>query len=205
MTEKISSLVLASRNKKKAIEFAALLKPALIDLRELSEFPDLPEVEETGTTFAANAQLKASATARAIGQWALADDSGLQVDALAGEPGVYSARYAGVNCTDADNNQKLLQALNGVPAEKRGAQFVCNLALADPTGEIQLQVEDYCRGMIVEDFRGAHGFGYDPLFLIPEYGLTFGELGLAVKSCLSHRSRAFRKLLAQLTKRQTSA
>lgn len=194
---KPASIVLASRNAKKAREFGDLLGSLSITLRSLSEFPDFPEVEETGTTFAENAQLKASQTAIATNQWALADDSGIAVDALQGAPGVYSARYAGPGCTDADNNEKLLKELSGLPMEKRGARFVCNLALADPAGEIQLQVEDHCRGVILEELRGDAGFGYDPLFLIREYGRTFGQLGLAVKSVLSHRARAFRQLVAQ--------
>lgn len=194
----ITSIVLASRNAKKAREFGDLLGGLNITLRSLSEFPEFPDVEETGTTFAENARLKASQTAIATNHWALSDDSGIAVDALDGAPGVYSARYAGPGCTDADNNTKLLAALKNVPPEKRGARFVCNLALADASGEIQLQVEDHCRGVVVEELRGDEGFGYDPLFLIPEYDRTFGQLGLAVKSFISHRARAFRKFVAAL-------
>ena len=198
MIEQLSPLVLASRNAKKAREIADLLSRLDIKVLDLSKFPDAPEVAETGTTFAENAALKASETALATAHWTLADDSGLEVDALQGAPGVYSARYAGPGCTDADNNEKLLQALNGLPKEKRGAQFVCNLAIADPTGTIRLQVQDHCRGRIIENLCGSDGFGYDPLFMIPEYHQTFGQLGLAVKSCLSHRARAFRRLIREL-------
>ena len=197
MIEQLSPLVVASRNAKKVREIADLLIRLDIELLDLSKFPDAPEVAETGTTFAENAALKASETALATRHWTLADDSGLEVDALRGDPGVYSARYAGLGCTDAENNEKLLQALRGLPPEKRGAQFVCNLAVADPAGTIRLQVQAHCRGRIIEDLNGTEGFGYDPLFLIPEYHRTFGQLGLAVKSCLSHRSRAFRQLAAE--------
>lgn len=191
-------LVVASANRKKVIELKTLLEPLGIELLGLDQFPHLPPVEETGTTFAANAAIKATAAAQGTGLWALADDSGLEVDALQGRPGVYSARYAGLGCTDADNNAKLLAELASVPDERRGAAFVCHLAVADPTGAIRLSVEDRCRGRIISEHRGGQGFGYDPLFLIPEYHLTFAELGLAVKSQLSHRARAFAKLVPRL-------
>ena len=196
MIDQLSPLVVATRNAKKAKEIADLLSRLEIKLLDLSKFPAAPKVEETGTTFAENAALKASQTALATGHWALADDSGLEVDALNGAPGVYSARYAGPDCSDEENNEKLLRALHGLPPEKRGAQFVCNLAIADSQGAIRLQVQSHCRGQIIEQRSGTAGFGYDPLFLVPEYHRTFGQLGLAVKSCLSHRSRAFRKLVA---------
>jgi XTP/dITP diphosphohydrolase len=190
------TLVVASRNQKKAQEMVALLQPCGVRLRSLADLPDAPHVEETGTTFAENALLKASQVARATGHWALADDSGLEVDALGGAPGVRSARYAGPNASDADNRIQLLRELRGVPAAERGGRFVCHLAVADATGQSRVQVEAYCRGVIVDSERGQHGFGYDPLFLIPEYGRTFGELGPAVKSLISHRARAFRELIA---------
>ena len=193
-----SRLVLASRNAKKARELAVLLAPKSIELTPLAEFPDAPEVEETGATFADNAALKATQVALAIGEWTLADDSGLIVDALHGAPGVHSARYAGESCTDDDNNAKLLHELRDVPLERRGARFICHLVVSDPQGTVRLTVERCCRGRIVEDYRGNEGFGYDPLFLIPEYHRTFGQLSLAVKSCLSHRARAFAQLLPQL-------
>jgi XTP/dITP diphosphohydrolase len=124
----------------------------------------------------------------------LADDSGLAVDALGGAPGVYSARYAGAHGDDEANNRKLLEALADVPDERRGAAFVCALALADPSGTIRLETEGACRGRITRMPRGRNGFGYDPLFLIPEYHRTFGELSALVKHQLSHRSRAFARL-----------
>jgi len=194
----VPQLVVASANRKKVIELKTLLEPLGIELLGLDQFPHLPPVEETGTTFAANAAIKATAAAQGTGLWALADDSGLEVDVLQGRPGVYSARYAGPGCTDADNNAKLLAELASVPDERRGAAFVCHLAVADPTGAIRLSVEDRCRGRIISEHRGGQGFGYDPLFLIPEYHLTFAELGLAVKSQLSHRARAFARLVPRL-------
>lgn len=191
-------LVLASRNAKKAREVAALLEPHGFLLEGLEGFSRAPVVDETGTTFAENAALKATQVARAVGEWTLADDSGLMVDALDGAPGVHSARYAGPDATDADNNAKLLDALRGVPPEKRGARFVCHLVVSDSEGRVRLRAEGQCRGRIIEDHRGSEGFGYDPLFLVPEYHRTFGQLGMAVKSCLSHRARAFARLLPRL-------
>ncbi len=194
----VKTLVVASGNRKKVVELRTLLEPLGFQLRGLDEFPGLPPVEETGTTFAANAALKAIAAAKGTGLWALADDSGLMVDALQGRPGVYSARYAGPGCSDADNNAKLLDELAGVPDEQRGAKFVCHLAMADPSGSVRLSVEGQCRGRIISDRRGTHGFGYDPLFLVPEFHRTFAELSLAVKSQLSHRARAFALLVPAL-------
>jgi XTP/dITP diphosphohydrolase len=194
------SIVLASRNKKKAREMAALLHAAHIDLCSLADFPAAPEVIESGSTFAENAALKASQTARALQRWTLADDCGLMVDALDGAPGVLSARYAGPDATDDENNDKLLQALSNVPDPRRTARFVCHLAVADPSGEVRLNASGHCRGVIVRQVRGRQGFGYDPLFLIPEYSKTFGELSPVVKSCLSHRSRAFRQLAPLLAR-----
>jgi XTP/dITP diphosphohydrolase len=195
-------LVLATRNRKKAREMLALVAPPWEDspalagpeVRTLADFPELPEVVEDADTFAGNARKKASETARALGQWVVADDSGLTVDELNGAPGVLSARYAGTHGDDAANNRKLLEALAGVPDERRGAAFVCALALADPQGTIRFETEAACRGRIIHEERGASGFGYDPLFLIREYHRTFGELGETVKHQLSHRSRAFARL-----------
>jgi XTP/dITP diphosphohydrolase len=180
----------------------ALLAPeweprgALHDLEivTLDRYPDLPDVIEDADTFAGNAAKKASETARALGLWTVADDSGLAVDALKGAPGVYSARYAGTHGDDPSNNRKLLAELAGVPPDQRGAAFVCALALCDPSGAVRFETQAHCRGRIIDDERGAHGFGYDPLFLIREYHKTFGELGPLVKHQLSHRSRAFAHL-----------
>jgi XTP/dITP diphosphohydrolase len=157
-------------------------------------------VEETGTTFAENAALKARSVAQAIHRWTLADDSGLAVDILNGAPGVYSARYAGPEANDRLNNQKLLEQLKDVPDEQRGVQFICCLAVADPEGQVRLQVEGHCRGRLLHEPRGQSGFGYDPLFWLPEYRKTFAELSLTAKSVLSHRARAFYHLHPQLTR-----
>ena len=191
-------LVLATRNHKKGIELAALLAPYGLQLRTLADFPESLEVEETGTTFAENAALKAVLQARQLGHWTLGEDSGLSVDALDGRPGVYSARYAGLQASDQSNNDLLLEELSGMPPQRRSAHYVCHVTLADPRGEVRATWEEYCRGRIVAAPRGSGGFGYDPLFEIPEYHRTFGELGSAVKNVLSHRSRALRALIPQL-------
>ena len=195
-------LILGTRNRKKGLELAELIAPpwepnvrlARLAVQTLDDFPDAPEVEEDADTFAGNARKKASETARALGRWVVADDSGLSVDALGGAPGVLSARYAGTHGDDAANNRKLLEALADVPDERRGAAFVCALALSDPDGTIRLEADGSCRGRITREARGVGGFGYDPLFLIREYHKTFGELSALVKHQLSHRARAFAHL-----------
>jgi XTP/dITP diphosphohydrolase len=199
-----TSIVLASRNRKKAKEMAELLAPLGVEIVSAADIPEAPEVEETGETFADNAALKAGAVAQALRRWTVADDSGLAVDALDGAPGVYSARFAGAHATDEANNKKLLASLADVPDERRGAEYVCCLALADPTGAILIETDGRCRGALVREYRGQGGFGYDPLFLIPEYHRTFGELSPAVKAALSHRARAFEKLLVGLEKLRSS-
>ncbi|WP_165065596.1 RdgB/HAM1 family non-canonical purine NTP pyrophosphatase [Paludisphaera rhizosphaerae] len=201
-------LVLGSRNRKKCQEMAELIAPPwerrpwmdLIAVESIAAYPDVPDVVEDADTFAGNARKKASETARALGVWALADDSGLAVDALGGAPGVYSARYAGEPCDDAANCSKLFEALSHVPDDRRGAAFRCVLALADPEGNIRLEAEGSVRGRIIREIRGVGGFGYDPMFLIPEYHKTFGELSALVKHQLSHRARAFSHLRPGLEK-----
>ena len=199
-TPESTTIVLASRNAKKLGELRELLAPGSLNVVSVGDFPDVPEVVEDGTTFAENAAKKATQTARYLQQWALGEDSGLMVDALDGAPGIYSARYSGPDATDERNNQKLIEALSGVPPHKRGAGYVCSIAVADPQGEVQLTVEQRCRGRISEEPRGTNGFGYDPYFLIPEYHRTFGELSPVVKRQLSHRGRALRQLVPALTK-----
>jgi XTP/dITP diphosphohydrolase len=195
-------LILASRNDKKLREMRDLLTPFGMTVQGVSDFPDVPDVIEDRDTFQGNAEKKAAETASRLGQWTLAEDSGLRVDALNGEPGVYSARYAGETGSreerDERNNQKLVAALKNVSAEKRTAHYVCHIAVADPTGKIRLNVEATCRGRIVLEPRGTNGFGYDPYFLLPEYHQTFGELSSLVKNHLSHRARAFSRLLPKL-------
>jgi XTP/dITP diphosphohydrolase len=193
-------LVVASRNRKKTGEIRDLLALYGIEVVGISEIAGVPDVVEDGHTFAENAAKKASETARTLSLWTLGEDSGLEVAALAGAPGIYSARFSGPCATDESNNAKLMSELSAVPDERRTARYVCNAALADPSGEIRLQVEAYCHGRITREARGTNGFGYDPYFLIPEYHHTFGELSPAVKRHLSHRARAFERLIPQLVR-----
>ena len=191
-------LVLGTNNPKKLRELELLLRPYNVNLSCLAEIPDSIEVEETGTTFEENAKLKATEQAIHLRQWVLAEDSGLSVDALDGAPGVYSARFSGEDATDEKNNELLLEKLNGVPLEKRTAWYTCHMALADPLGEIKFNCEARCYGRILTEQKGTGGFGYDPMFEITEYHQTFGELGDAVKSVLSHRARANRMFVPKL-------
>jgi len=187
-------LVLATRNRKKRQEIEEILGDLGIPLQDLSQHPGAPEVVEDGTTFEANARKKASETALAVGQWTLGEDSGLVVPALGGKPGVLSARFAGTQGDDAANNRKLLADLAKVPEGLRDAYYVCTAALADPEGQVHAVVEGRCHGRIIDQARGAGGFGYDPYFLIVEYHQTFGELSARVKHALSHRGRALLQL-----------
>ena len=192
---------MATRNRNKVRELQHLLADLGVEVLSLVDRPEVPDVVEDGDTFAANAVKKAHAVAAATGLPALADDSGLEVDALHGLPGVQSARYAGVGHDDAANNRKLLAALTGVPPARRTARFRCAIALADPTGALGAAVEvreGACEGVILDAPRGANGFGYDPLFLYPELGRTFAELTLEEKSRLSHRARATGAMLPAL-------
>ena len=188
-------LVIASGNAGKVREFAALLADLPLEVRPQ---PEGLEVEETGATFAENARLKAEAVARSTGCWALADDSGLAVDALGGAPGVLSARYAP---SDAERIARLLtelEAAGASEAHRRGAAFIAALALADPSGMVRLAVEGRCEGRIIKAPRGVGGFGYDPVFLVPELGLTFAEMDKATKGRVGHRGRAFALLEPEL-------
>lgn len=191
----MAELVVGTHNRKKGLELAELVRPLGIVTSTLADVPHPLEVEETGDTFAANATLKATEQARHIGQWVIADDSGIEVAALHGRPGVYSARYAGANATDDDNNRLLLEELGDRPPEQRGARYVAHVVLADPSGNVRAAAEEYCHGRIRREPAGAGGFGYDPLFEIVEYHRTLGELSQAVKAMLSHRARALRRLL----------
>lgn len=183
-------LVLATGNPGKLNE----MQPYLAGLDwELQLKPPELEIEETGDTFGANARLKASCVAEATGEWAVADDSGLAVEALGGAPGIYSARYGK---TDADRISRLLTELAG--CSDRNARFICAIAIARPDGAIALQVEGICPGRILEAPRGLGGFGYDPIFYVPEYDMTFAEMPLELKQKCSHRGRAFQVLLPQL-------
>jgi XTP/dITP diphosphohydrolase len=193
-------LVLGTRNRKKRDELADLLRELPLEVVDLSAYPSAPEVEETGTTFEENARLKAAGVAKVIGEWVLAEDSGLVVPALKGRPGVYSARYGGTHGDDAANNRKLLAELAPLPDDRRAAHYVCVAALADSRGEVRAVAEGRCHGVIAKEPRGDGGFGYDPLFLVPEYHKTFGELSLRVKQALSHRARAIPLLRPALWK-----
>jgi XTP/dITP diphosphohydrolase len=194
-------LVLGTRNRKKCQEIVEILGDLGLELRDLSAYPDAPEVVEDGATFEANACKKASQLASALEEWVLGEDSGLVVPALRGRPGVYSARYAGKQGDDEANNDKLLAELASAPDERREAYYVCTVAVANPMGEVVAEAEGRCHGKIVCERRGSGGFGYDPLFLISEYHKTFGELSARVKHALSHRARALAKLRPTLRSR----
>lgn len=196
-------LVIATHNKGKSREFADMLGSTRIQWRDLSAFPSVGEVGETGETFLVNACLKASTYAKRLKHWTIADDSGLEVDALAGSPGVYSARWAamhGAGQGDAANNSLLLQQLQNVPDPQRTARFVCTLALSDPFGQIVLTVRDTVEGSILRELRGANGFGYDPMFLIRSLGKTTAELSAEQKHAISHRGKALRRMKQLMTR-----
>lgn len=190
-------LVLATRNQGKSREIRKFLEGFPVEIRDLNDFGPIPEVIEDGATFEENAYKKASLTAKMLGFPALADDSGLEVEALDGDPGVHSARYAGPGATDAENNAKLLNKLSG--KTNRSARFCCVLSLAVPTGPA-LTYEATCEGKILEAPRGDNGFGYDPLFFYPPLGKTFGEMSLEEKSEVSHRGRALLELKREFDK-----
>jgi XTP/dITP diphosphohydrolase len=191
-------LVLGTHNRKKAQELVDLLSHLPLDFKTLADFPSAVTVEETGDSFVANAALKACEQAAHLDAWVLGEDSGIVVDALGGDPGIYSARYAGPGATDEANNARLLAELGGTPIERRTAHYVCQLALADPTGALRAECGGVCRGRVRFEAAGSGGFGYDPLFEIVEYHRTFGELSPAVKAVLSHRVRAVAQLLPRL-------
>ena len=191
-------LVLATRNAKKLRELQTLLGPHGFDLRTLDDYPDAIDVVEDGETFGDNAALKAVQQALQLKQWVIGEDSGIVVDALGGAPGVYSARFSGEGATDESNNSLLLERLKETPLEKRTAHYVCHITLSDPEGNRRIDCEAYCHGRIRMQPAGSGGFGYDPLFELLEYHQTFGQLGDAVKSVISHRARAMRLLLERL-------
>lgn len=195
----MKELLIATGNAGKMREFAALFAEMEIRLYSLKDFPaHLPAVED-GMTFTSNALKKAAAAARETGMPAIADDSGLCVDALDGKPGVFSARYAGEEADDGANNLKLLQELQGVPMEQRSAAFCCVIAFCTPEG-FEATFNGELHGLILEKPSGSGGFGYDPLFMVPEYGRTLAELPLEIKNRISHRGRAAETLSAYLIK-----
>ena len=185
--------MLATRNRDKGRELAALLENLGITIRTLAEFPEAPDVVEDGETCRANAIKKATAIARYTGLTAVADDTGLVVDALGGRPGVRAARYAGDRATYEDNWRKLLRALEGVPRDGRTARFVTVAAIADASGKVEV-TEGLLEGLITEEPAGTQGFGYDPVFWVPELKRTLAELTAVEKNRISHRARAFAKV-----------
>ncbi|MDD9269906.1 XTP/dITP diphosphatase [Paenibacillus sp. GCM10023248] len=203
-------VVIATRNEGKVKEFERLFGAKGYKVRSLADYTDLPDIVESGETFAENARIKAQIISAHLHVPVLADDSGLCVQALGGAPGVYSARYAGEQATDADNNAKLLHALHAAaPAEEipadgthpkllSEASFVCALALIDPVANETIEAEDSCRGYIIAEERGEGGFGYDPLFYIPALGRTMAELTVEEKNEISHRAKALRLFLDRL-------
>jgi XTP/dITP diphosphohydrolase len=195
-----ATIVLGTTNAGKLRELEDLLAPVGIPCRSLAGEPRAVEVEETGGSFAENAALKAAAQAQAIGAWVLAEDSGLVVDALGGAPGIYSARFSGAGATDASNNALLLERLAPHRGAARAAHYACHAALADPTGTIIATSSGTCGGLIATAPSGTGGFGYDPLFVVPEYHRTFGDLPPVVKAVISHRARALRAMLPTLVR-----
>ncbi len=167
-------------------------------MQTLADLGAAIDVVEDGDTFAANARKKAIEQARHLKAWVLADDSGIEVEALDGRPGVYSARYAGESATDAENNARLLEELRDLPLAKRTARYYCHVAVADPRGDIRAESSDVCKGRIALEPAGPNGFGYDPLFEVMEYHQTFGQLGPRVKAAISHRARALRGVVPKL-------
>ncbi|HBT20374.1 MAG TPA: non-canonical purine NTP pyrophosphatase [Peptococcaceae bacterium] len=190
-------LVIASRNKGKISELKELLKEYNFEILSLDDYPEIPEIKETGKSFKENALIKARIAAQETGCLALADDSGLEVDALGGAPGIYSSRFAGPNKDDEANNKKLLELLEGVPFDKRTARFRCVVAAVDPQG-IEITTEGVCEGKIGFEPKGSFGFGYDPIFIVDGYGLTMAELKPEIKNRISHRAKAFKKIAAVL-------
>ena len=194
----MKTLILGTSNQDKGRELAAMLEPFDLEIKTLADVDDPLDVVEDGDSFAANAQKKAIEQARHLQGWVLADDSGLEVDALGGAPGIYSARYSGPDATNASNNAKLIEELGEKPPHKRSAHYYCHVSLADPSGEIRAESAGICRGRIRKEPVGFNGFGYDPLFEVVEFHKTFGELGAQVKTVLSHRGRALRAILPKL-------
>jgi XTP/dITP diphosphohydrolase len=186
-------VIVATRNKGKIREIRDALKGLNLRIYGLSDFPDVPEIEEDGHSFTENALKKARFYAKYFGKVTLADDSGLEVDSLKGLPGVYSARYAGERASSRENNQKLLREIQGVPISKRGARFRCIIAMKSPEGREAL-ADGSCRGKIGLKEKGKKGFGYDPLFILAKNGKTMAELSLEEKNRVSHRGKALRKI-----------
>lgn len=189
----MESVIIATKNKGKAKEFEKLFLPKGLAVKTLLDYPEIGDVEETGSTFEENAILKAETIANNLGVRVIADDSGLEIDALEGRPGVYSARYAGSEKNDENNIDKVLDELQGVPENERTARFCCALAMAEP-GKETLTVFGTCEGRILNERRGTNGFGYDPIFYVETEGKAMAELSSNEKNKISHRANAIRKL-----------
>jgi XTP/dITP diphosphohydrolase len=186
-------VVVATRNKGKIREIRKALKGLGLRIYALSDFPDVPEIEEDGKSFTENALKKARFYSKYFGKLTIADDSGLEVEWLKGLPGIYSARYAGKGASARENNQKLLNEMEGISLSKRGARFKCVMAMVSPDGREAI-AEGSCKGRIGFEEKGRRGFGYDPFFILPKYGKTMAELSLEEKNKISHRGKALRKL-----------
>ena len=193
----MDQLVVATSNREKYREFQRLLSGLEVSLKSLADFPNVPLVEETENSLAANARLKASSYARSLGEWVLSDDTGLEVQALGGQPGVCSARYAGPQATMAENRKLLLEQLKRFPDEQRHAKFVCCLALSNPSGVVVLESCGECRGCILCEPTGTGGFGYDALFQVEGHSRTLAEFSAEETERHGHRGKAVRRLLEQ--------
>jgi XTP/dITP diphosphohydrolase len=193
----MKEVIIATKNPGKAREFEHIFTPRGVKVRTLLDFPEIEDVEETGTTFEENAILKAEAVSKQLNKMVIGDDSGLVVDALEGRPGIYSARYAGEQKDDQKNIEKVLSELDGKPREDRSGRFYCALAVAIPN-ENTVTVSGTCEGIILEEPKGTNGFGYDPIFFVPEKGVAMAELSGDEKNELSHRANALKKLDAIL-------
>ncbi len=197
-------VVLATGNQGKVKELIEILSDLDVEVLSLKDFPEIGDIVEDGNSFAENAIIKAKAVCEAAGLISLADDSGLEVDYLNGAPGIYSARFAGEGRNDIDNNMKLLSLLSDVPLQKRTARFKCVIAICTPEGETYT-AEGTCEGIVGFEMKGEKGFGYDPLFYLPEYDRTFAELNPDIKNKISHRGRAVAKaknVLAEIVKKE---
>jgi XTP/dITP diphosphohydrolase len=189
----MKEVIIATKNAGKAKEFEAIFAERGVKVLTLLDFPDAPDVEETGTTFAENAILKAETISKKLGKAVIGDDSGLAIDALEGRPGIFSARYAGEAKNDEANIDKVLEELDGTIEENRTARFHCTLAFAVP-GQETITVEGTCEGIILTERRGTNGFGYDPIFYVPHLDRTMAELSKEEKNAISHRANALSKL-----------
>lgn len=196
----MNTVIIATKSIGKAMEFEKLFLPLGMTVKTLLDYPELEDVEETGTTFEENAVLKAETIAKILGVMVIGDDSGLEVDALEGRPGVYSARYAGIEKNDEANIDKVLAELQDVPESERTARFCCALAMAEP-GKETLTVFGTCEGHILRERRGTNGFGYDPVFYVDAEGKSMAELSSEEKNKISHRANAIKQLEKSLQKR----